>query len=262
MRYLTALVLILGLSLTAAAQTNKRPIATPFTPPPSQAPQQPPNSPALPMVPPDAPTKVFSIHYVDTRAIETLIRTYGVQISREPGLSAIAVKAPATTLTAIEEMIKRFDIPANVPKRVEITGYLLLGSPQPEPDSIPPVLKSVIDQLRNVMAYKSYRVVDTILASAKEGDNFNESAIIPKISETDSGTPEYSFSGNPRVTGEGADQAIHFENLRFDLRNVSGGRPVSIYTSVDVKKGQQVVVGKATVQDRAVILVLTAKVVD
>src|ERR1051325_605037 len=49
---------------------------------------------------------------------------------------------------AIEEMIKRFDIPANAAKNVEITAYLLVASTQSETDSIPAVIKPAFDQLR------------------------------------------------------------------------------------------------------------------
>jgi hypothetical protein len=86
--------------------------------------------------------------------------------------------------------------------------------------------------------------------------------LTPKLNDSDTFLPEYSFSVMPRiVTGEGAEQSIHFENLRLTI-NVMNGRGLSISTAVDVKKGQQIVVGKATVQDRAVILVLSAKILD
>jgi hypothetical protein len=260
------LILTLVISIPAIAQNTPKPVATPFGPqavPPPNPEQQPAIPPVPPAFYPDSPTKVFAIRYVDVRSIETLVRTFGVPISRESNLNAIAVKAPEKTLAAIEEMIKRFDVPANVSKRVELTAYLVLGSPLLETEAIPAALKPVVEQLRNIMAYKSYRVLDTILGVGKEGDNIQVTAIIPKLNEAEpGGSPQYSFAAVPRVTGEAAEQVIHFENLRLDLGGLSGGRSVDIHTTVDVKKGQQIVVGKATVQDRAVILVLSAKILD
>src|SRR5262249_42314739 len=155
-------------------------------------------------------------------------------------------------------------IPANAPKSIEITAHLLVASPQAESDTIPAVLKPVIDQLRAVMAYKSYRVLDTVLASGKEGDQIHQDGVLPKLNDADPNLPTFAFAVIPRITGEGADQSVHLENLGLNLTVAiagSGGpRTLNIGTAVDVKKGQQVVVGKATVQDRAVILVLSAKV--
>src|SRR5215472_8474370 len=146
MRGYIGLIVILVLPLSMAAQTPQPAmIQTPFgTIPNPHAEQQPGptpgpagqqlTSPATPPVPgfplgfqayaPDSPTKVFAIRYVDSRSIQNLLSTFGVPISREPGLNAIAVKAPEKTLDAIEEVIKRFDVPANRPKRVEVTAYL------------------------------------------------------------------------------------------------------------------------------------------
>jgi hypothetical protein len=266
MRFFTGFILILAISLSAAAQQPAA-VATPFGPqaaaPVAQITPPPAGPPAFF---PDSPTRVFALRYVDGRSIEKLLQPIGVPISREPSLNAIAVKAPLSTLTVIEEMIKKFDVPANASKKVEITAYLVLASPQPEPDAVPNVLKPVIDQLRSVMTYKSYRVVDTILVTGKEGDNTYVDGVLPKLNDTDSVVPVYSFSALPRVSGEGAEQLVHLENLSLNISvpmpGQGGSRGLRIGTAIDVKKGQHAVVGKATVGERAVVLVLSAKILD
>jgi hypothetical protein len=264
MRSLFAFVVILTISLTGVAQGSRKTVATPFGPQSSPTPI-PPQTPAPgpPAFYPDSPTRVFAIKYVDSRAIQKLLEPFGVPVALEPRLSAIAVKAPEKTLDAIEEVIKRFDIPANTPKRIEITAYLVLGSVQTEPDSIPATLKPVIDQLRNVMAYKSYRVLDTILATGKEGDQMSEFGSTAKLSDADATSPQYSFFAIPRtVTGQGAEQSVHLDDLRLELNLKDRGVTGRIGTSVDVKKNQQVVIGKTTLQDRAMFLILSAKILD
>jgi hypothetical protein len=206
---------------------------------------------------------VFALRYIDSRAIANLLGPFDVVYSVDPGLKALSVKAPDKTLLAIEEMIKRFDVPVNTPKQVEITAYLLLASPQLEQDSPPAVLKPVIDQLRSVMAYKSYRVLDTIMATGKEGDRISQSGMTPKLTDSDTTGSQYSFQATPHIVGEGADHSVRFENLQFTLTNQGhAGNVGTIQTGVDIKKGQQVVIGKTTVQDRAIILVLSAKILD
>jgi len=266
MRTLFAIIVVFTLPLAATAQTAPK-VATPSgQPPASTTAPQPAVTAGPPAFYPDSPTKVFALRYVDSRSIERLLTTFGVPVSRESSLNAIAVKAPEKTLNAVEEVIKRFDVPANALKKVEITAYLLLGSSQSEADSVPAPVRPVVDQLRNVMTYKSYRTLDTLIMNGREGDYIREDGVIPKLSDTDTDFPTYDFRVLPRVTVEGAEQYIHLENLILFLNVHLAGRPspseLTISTFVDIKKGQQIVVGKATVQDRAVVLVLSAKVVD
>src|ERR1051326_4203848 len=97
MRILSAFILIAVISLTTFAQTPSAPA--------------PPQQPGIPAGPPayypDSPTRVFAIRYVDARAIERLLQTFSVPVSRESSLNALTVKAPEKTLTAIEEIIKQ-----------------------------------------------------------------------------------------------------------------------------------------------------------
>jgi len=247
------------------------------SPPPGQAQPVPQGQqPALPnpgqfpgfgpmMSDPNWPTRVFTLRYVDIGNLQTLLSTFGVPMYSDRTLKAISVRAPQATLTAIEELIKRFDVPASAPKTIDLTAYLVLGS-QGDTDSIPPAIKPVIDQLKSVMSFKSYRVVDTLLGRGSEGDVMSSSGMIAKLSESDPpGQPIYvNFQLRPRVQGDGTDQVIRLENLRLNVKVWVNGsyNDLTISTALDVKKGQQMVVGKAAFQDRALILILSARVVD
>ena len=266
MRALMGFVLIIGMCISVSAQTSTE-VMTPFGQqrgnsgnPPGQNVQradgtgQPANLAFSSCG--TCPTRVFSIRYVAVSSIVNLLKSFEVPYSVEPALKAISVKASDKTLDAIDEMIKRFDIPANTPKQVEVTAYLLLGSPQMEQETVPAILKPVLDQLRNVMTYKSYRVLDTVVVTGKDSDSVQESGITPKIGDTDQGYM-FQFGTSPHVSGEGAERYVHFDNLHLGLSGIGDLR-----TSVDVKKGQQVVIGKTTIKDHAVILVLSAKIID
>jgi hypothetical protein len=261
MRAFLALILIVIVSSVAVAQSRPAAPATTTQPSPGQAPAQ-----AQPKPPPDPtwPTRVYSIRYVDYRYIWNLLSPFGVPVYGEPNLNAISVRAPEKLLAAIDDIVKRFDVPGNAPKNVDLTVYVVLGSSEGE-ENVPAALRGVIDQLRGVMTYKTYRVLDTIIARGTEGSDIRTSGSITKLAETDRAQATYDFQLRARVAGEGADETIHLDNLRFVTQlTTSDGQPqaLNIATSLDVKKGQQVVVGKATVRDRAVILILSGKVVD
>jgi hypothetical protein len=262
MRAFLALILIVMISSVCIAQTRPATPAT-TTQQPSSGQNQ---AVAQPKPPPDPtwPTRVYSIRYVDYRYIWNLLSPIGVQVAGEPNLNAISVRGPEKLLIAVDDIVKRFDVPGNAPKNVDLTVYVVVGSSDGE-DNVPAALRGVIDQLRGVMTYKTYRVLDTIIARGTEGSEIETSGSITKLAETDRAQVTYTFRVRARVAGEGADQTIHLDNLRFSTQVItSDGQPQSlnIATSLDVKKSQQIVVGKATVRDRAVILVLSGKVVD
>jgi len=241
---IVSLLLTLSLVDIAAAQT----------PAPANTP-----NPALPMGNPSWPTRVFQIKYVDIQDLAALLSpfiTNGMDWRTDNNLRAISVRGPAPTLSAIEEAIKRFDVPANSVKTVEFTAYILVGSQGNESDSVPATLRQVVDQLRNIMAYKSYSLLETLTGRGVEGKDVNSLGSI-----TWAGHPQenYQFHERTHVSGEGADQTVRFDPINFVL----GANPaMQITTSLDIKKGQQIVVGKTTLRDQAIILVMTAKVVD
>jgi hypothetical protein len=70
------------------------------------------------------------------------------------------------------------------------------------------------------------------------------------------------------ITSEGRERAIRIDGLNLVLGYALKGLPphgeAQITTSVDVREGQKVVVGKANMDsvDNALILVLTAQVIE
>jgi hypothetical protein len=263
--FLALILLIVIVSSVAVAQSRPAAPATTAQPSTGQSPAQ-----AQVMPGPDPtnwPTRVYSIRYVDYRYLLNLLNPIGVQVAGEPNLNAISVRGPEKTLVAVDDIIKRFDVPGNAPKNVDLTVYVVLGSSEGE-ENVPAALRSVIDQLRGVMTYKTYRVLDTIIARGTEGSSIQTSGAMSKLAETDRSQATYDFRVTARVAGEGADETIHLDNLRFTTQvfpsdtALGPQQTLNIGTSLDVKKGQQVVVGKATMRDRAVILVLSGKVVN
>src|SRR6185295_3161420 len=95
---------------------QSRPAAPATTPPQSTGQAQPQLKP-----PPDPtwPTRVYSIRYVDYRYIWNLLSPIGVQVAGEPNLNAISVRGPEKLLVAVDDIVKRFDVPGNAPKNVD-----------------------------------------------------------------------------------------------------------------------------------------------
>ena len=220
--------------------------------------------------------RVFQLKYVEAFWIEQLLFPFGALVQRQTNLNSIAVRAPSAVMDQIVALVKQMDVPGNTSKTIELTCYLILASPQAiAGEVIPPVLKPVIDQLRNVLTYKSYSVLDTIIGRTSSGKSINLSGSAGKVSDSAPWPDKYELTVYPSINGDGTDQIIRMDQMRFtatvnsmrsdsnyppsDIRSMNN-TPVTISTSLDLKKGQQVVVGKSSVREHALILVSSAKI--
>jgi hypothetical protein len=149
---------------------------------------------------------------------------------------------------------------------VEITVYLLSGSPQGAADDVPQDLGSTVKQLHSVFAYKSYKLSESFILRGRSGNALTE-GILP------GNGLHYSFRYNGvRVSGD-APRAVHLDGLNLVLSRPSAptkdGKQVSesvarIYTDLDIREGQKTVVGKSSINSTgdALILVIVPKIVE
>src|SRR5262249_1130020 len=133
------------------------------------------------------------------------------------------------------------------------------------------------NQLRNVLSYKGFQVVDTQVVRGMDGRTTQTSGHMPTAPKpapagTDAPPPTtYNFQTTFRVRGTDRDPIIFLENMKFGVRvpnfsnfSVGGWQyyDVGINRDGELPRGQQAVVGKTTVGEQALILVMSAKVID
>ena len=213
----------------------------------------------------DWETKLFQIKYVDPGELRAALSMFRSSISYSGGaLRVLSVRAPKEIMPAIDDAIKRLDVP--MPRKdAELTIYVLLASEQPSAVQLPATLQPVVNQLKNVLSYKGYQLVDTLIARGRE-TNTNVALVgaLPIEHAPFPGNVTYRFGARFRVLNpDGKDAVLRLENMQF-LLNVpvdTAGHTtdLQIITDVEIPRGQQVVVGKATYNDRAFILVMNAK---
>jgi hypothetical protein len=212
-------------------------------------------------------SKVFEVKYREPNRLFELVSGFGADVRPSAQLKAIAVTGPAAVVDAIGETIKRFDVPL---KNVELTTYILLGQlREGETPTVPKELEGVVKQLRSLFSFQAFRVLDTAVLRAREGQGGRVSGAFSPPAGT-----SYNLELNSiAVTTDGKDNIVRVTGIRFSatrLGSIAPGNPqtqlqqAGISTDIDVREGQKVVVGKANVDDsgNALILVVTAKVVD
>jgi hypothetical protein len=176
---------------------------------------------------------------------------FGIEVVPQAAQRLVAVRAPKEMMPAIEEALKRLDVPPAAARSVEITAYVLVVSEVTDPSlmPLPAVLQPVANQLRSILPNGTLFLADTVVTRTAAGAPINTQGVTTLIANV-------SLSdGTPPVVKLAGMNAVYA---------TQGGR-VSFSTSVDVPVGTQVVVGKSTVFGKPaqpVVLVISAKVID
>jgi len=220
--------------------------------------------------------KVFAIKHADVDAIARTLRIFTVSLEPNRELRVIGVRAPAALMPAIEETIRRLDVPAPPAQNVELTVYLLLGSDQE--GSVAAELDNVVKQLKTAFGFKGFRAVDTVVVRSRDTRPGHVNGLVRL--DTESPNPStYSLSYNgASVDSDEKGRSIRLNGLQFKANIITktqqteGNAVVGFErnydagfgTDVDVREGQKVVVGKAAIgsTNSALILVITAKIIE
>lgn len=204
--------------------------------------------------------RVFMLKYADARAVSGVLSVFGYGIKADRDMHVVAVSAPAEAMTAIEDAVKRLDLPSAAPKDIDLVVYLVVASEQPSAGGeLPPELQPVANELKKIFSYKSFRLLDSILLRTQPGNRATTNGVIAR---GESKTP-YNFAVQPSAVTEGpTGHLIRLDNLKLEMR-LPGDVYTGITTDITVREGQRVVVGKSNMGvDQSLILVVTARVTE
>ena len=241
MKRVAALVVILLLATTLAAQENK------FR------------------------TKMFELHNGNAREIARAIRTLGSgtpgsEINFSEETRTITVRDFPENVATIEEAIGRLDKPAPAAPDIELKISLLIGSKNALPGpGVPDDLTAVVKQLQSTLRYSHYGLLAANIQHTRAGEGIEGSGVAEPtlIGNTSSNPVFYNYRlRNIRVE----DGTVGVENLTFGMRvpvqmnHATQYQNVGFNTPVSIKQNEKVVIGTTTMGDRAVIVVLIANV--
>jgi len=216
--------------------------------------------------------KIFEIKHADPNKVAETLRVFSLSgIVPNRDLRVIAVNGSREAVTAVEDAIKRLDVPPPSAKNIELIAFLLMASEQASGQSVPPDLDSVILQLKSIFKYQSFRLLDTLVVRCRDRGRGSVSAVAPGGTQNFRTLYDFSFD-SATITSDNSGKTIRIDRLKLGAKlpiMPSSESPLTyidtgITTDIDVREGQKVVVGKATIDgsDNALFLVLTAKVLD
>ena len=245
------LLTLLLLALPLAAQEEKKPEAKP------QATIQ----------------KLFVLKYADPQSVRQLLQVFNASIDSNRDLHVLAVNTTPETMAAIEDAIKRLDVPSAAPANVDLTIYLVVGH---EGDGgvgnspVPKELDSVVSQLKNAFAFKSYSLLDTLSLRARTGQQASTTSSGGAVPYGNNNMAAVITSLRINTASVGGDgSSIHVSNLNAGIKMpVPTGtgfsyQDLGMNTDLDIKEGQKVVIGRLGIsKDQALFLVMTVKILQ
>jgi hypothetical protein len=220
--------------------------------------------------PPGMKSRVFQIKHQDP---ENLVEALHPLTSGRPGwmmrendsLRTLTVRDFPENIAAIEQAIKRLDVPAPAKPDVELRIHLLLGAPGPGPGQYPSELEPVIKQLLATLSYKSYYQVASVTQRIRAGGGASgkgQLMLAPPVAEN-AGHGHFHYAVEnltliPAATGPG--NQVSLKRFKLEVEGAGLGE-AEVSTGLTLRDGERVVVGTGSLRNRAMIVVVAAKLV-
>lgn len=225
--------------------------------------------------------RIFEVKNRDPESLFGVLRALGsgfkgAAMSVNQEFKTITVRDFPENLAVIEEAIKRLDTPEPSRPGIDFRVHVLIASNSAAiVNETPAELNDVIKQLGSTLKYKNYGLMTSAVHRTKEG----ASGI------NNRGVAEFKLFSNPTLPNNpifyeyglsqvkldspdfGATNIVQIGMFSFEMRiplNLGGEiryQNVGFKTPVSLRAGEKVVVGTTTVEDKGLIVVLTANVV-
>ncbi len=216
--------------------------------------------------------RIFEVIYRDPDSLVSVIKLLtsgfrGAQASADRNFRTITVRDFPENIAAIEDALRRLDTPEEARPEIELHLHVLIASnAEGGGNPVPAELKDVIGQLQSTLNYKNYYLLTSIIQRAKEQsyqNSFLQGEGVASIMLSGANTLhdfQYAFSANSLTlsTNPSRVRTVQLGGLNFRLNGGDSGG-ATIRSDVDVRAGEKVVVGTAGLKDKALIVVLTVK---
>jgi hypothetical protein len=212
---------------------------------------------------------VFEAKHRDVVELSSAVRIFGsgvrgaaLSFSRE--FRTITVRDLPENVAAIEGALKRLDVAEPPRADVELHLYVLIASNAPAAGRVPEELARAIDALKATLHYKGYALAASFTERVRDGSRGILGEGVAQIDDDSGPKPgkrtmqaEYHIN---QVSIETSGPVTRVKLDGFSLSLVGGGR-AQLKTDVTLADGEKVVVGTSTVQDKGLVVLLSARVI-
>ena len=229
-------------------------------------------------------SRVFDVKYRDADSLGRVLRQLGsgfkgAAVSANTEFKTITVRDFPENIATMEEALKRLDVPGNTRPNIELHMYVLLASnssasTSPATAEVPAELKAVLAQLRETLNYRNYSLATSIVQRLTEtqrglrGKGIADISRAPNPADNVQLLYEYFINSVTAITGPAGAPALQIGEFTFSTgwsvaaSKVGVDDRTQIQTTLNLRDGEKVVVGTATLGERALIVVLAAKFIN
>ena len=227
-------------------------------------------------------SRVFEIKYRDPSNLVRVLSPLGsgfkgAVMSSNQDFQTVTVRDFPENIAAMEEAIKRLDVPEPARPGIEFHVHILVATNSPTyspSNEYPEELSAVIKQLQSTINYKYYHLMTSQVLRAKEQGMRQVS--VKGVSELKlradteaSKNPifyDFRFENIVLDTPTSGAAKIQIGQFSFSMKvplivSTQGGlqyQDIGFNTPVNMREGEKVVVGTTSMEDKGIAVVLTA----
>lgn len=224
-------------------------------------------------------SRIFEVKYRNPETLQHVLQTLGSGfqgsvISTNRELRTVAVRDLPENLAVIEEALRRLDVPEPARPDIEFRIHILVASnAEVSAGPVPAELSEVTRQLQSSLHYKNFGLMSTQLMRAKDGRQGlgNKGVAELRLPQVTAGQGpihyEYRLDAISVEDVSASAPKVQVGNFSFNIRvplvitsgeirydNVGFNAPVSL------RHGERVVAGTTGMQDKSVVVVISAGV--
>lgn len=218
--------------------------------------------------------RVFDIKHRDPRTLIDTLRPLasgfkGATIAGSDEFKTLTVRDFPENIATIEEALKRLDTPQTPRSDIELRMNVLIASNVAGVASeYPSDLGDVVKQMQAMLNYKNYSNIATVVQRVRAGSRnvgLNGTAeLSAKILETErplNAIYEYRVQNLTLTAESSGAYTVQLNETQFSLTVQTIQGEAHIRTDISLRNGEKVVVGTATLGNKGLILVLSARII-
>src|SRR5262245_31078369 len=154
--------------------------------------------------------KIFEVKYQNVNQLVDVLRVFGVAIQPNSTLNVISAMGPREAVAAVEDAIRRLDVPPPPTRNIELIAYLLAASEQASEKNTPPELDPVTTQLKSIFKYQGFRLLETLVVRCRDRGAGSVTAIAPGPPEALKTLYDFSFD-SATITADNSGKTIRID---------------------------------------------------
>ena len=216
--------------------------------------------------------RVFDVKYREASSLAQVLRNLGsgfkgATLQSNSEFKTITVRDFPENIATMEEAIKRLDTPAAPRPNIDLHMHVLIASNTGSGTAdMPAELRDVLTQLRGTLNYRNYELAGSVVQRLTQTERVLQGSGSAEIPTGNAAAPmmampyEYYLNNVSLVPNATGAPTIHISDFAFTSSSNDRDR-ARIQTALNLRDGEKVVVGTATLRSRALVIVLTANLV-